>query len=77
MIAVILQSIEAMYIFHYIACFATIAMGAYLITMSFNGFKKDNLQSINKMAKEKKSETEIFEPFSRFNRTHAEVKQLS
>lgn len=76
-IAVILQFTVALLLLHYLACFISIAFVSYFIATTLNGFMKDDLQSINKMAKRKTSKSDIFEPFSRFVRSHAEIKELS
>lgn len=76
-IAVIIESVLFLRCVHYVACFLSIALTAFLFVASMNVFIKDGLQSINKMAKDKKSESDIVEPLSRMIRTNAEVKQLS
>lgn len=77
-VALILQFIFISYLLHYIACFVTLAFGAYLFATSINRSMKDNLHSISKIAKERKTkESDIFEQLSTFIHGHADIKQLS
>lgn len=76
-IAVILQCVVAFYLLHYLASFLSLGLGSYLLTASISEFMKDDLRSINKLAKHKKSKLDIFGPFSKFIRSHIEMKQLS
>lgn len=76
-IGVIVESLVAFYILYYLACFLSIALSAYVIADSINGFMKDDLQTINKMRKDEKFKSDILKSFSRFNRSYAEMKQLS
>lgn len=75
--AVILESVLALKLLHYEACFLSMALTALLLANLSNGLIKDGLQSINRMAKNKKTESDIIGPFSRMVRTNAETKQLS
>lgn len=77
LIAVVLQCSTAFHFLHYLACGMSIALGSNLIVTLMNGFMENDLKSINDMTKLKKSETDIFESFSQFIQSYAEVKQLS
>ena len=61
----------------YLACLISFALGAFLFLTSINGYMTDDLKSLNKMAKDKQSESDIFNQFSIFIRAHANIKQLS
>lgn len=76
-IAVILESMVAFNLLYFMACFLSIPLGSYFFVNSNNGLMKNDLESINKMANDKKSASDIFEPFSRFIRSYAETKQLN
>lgn len=76
-IAVILQFVIVFYFLHYVACFLSIALAAYLITNSISGFLNDDFQIINEMAKNKASESNILKPFSKLIFSITEIKQLS
>lgn len=76
-IAVIIQCLVTFYLLHYLTCFLSIPLGAYLIANSVNEFMEIDLKSINKMAKRENTKSAIFKPFSRFIRSNAEFKQLS
>lgn len=67
----------AFYLLHYLANFLSFALGAYLFANACSGFMKDDLKSINKLAKHRRSELDILGPFSKFIRLHVELKQLS
>lgn len=76
-VAVILESLILLQFLHYEACFLCFALGAFLFSASASGFIKDGLQSINEMAKNKKSGSDIIGPLSKVTRMHVEIKQLS
>lgn len=76
-IATILEILAAFNLLYYMSCILSIPLGSYFLMNSINRLMKKDLKSINKMAKDGKSESDIFESFSRFIRSHAEIKQLS
>lgn len=54
-----------------------LVFGAFLFVLSFAEDWKDDLRSLNKMARSKQAEMHIFVQVSEFIRTHSSVRQLS
>lgn len=77
LIAVILQCLMTFNLLLYATSLLSIALGIYLFVASANEFMENDLRSINKWAKQKKSASDILELFSRFIYSHVEIKQLS
>lgn len=55
----------------------TLALGAFLFTVSFTKVMIGDLKSINEMAKTKQSDADIFKQLSQFIRTQSDSQQLS
>lgn len=77
LIAVILQVAPLLISLHHVACLLSLALGAFLFTVTTEGFMKTDLKSIIKMANANKSESDIFEQLTSVVRTHGRLKQLS
>lgn len=58
-------------------CFMSLALGAYLFVTSINGYMKNDMKPINKVAKGKKSKLDISKQLSIIIREHTGIKQLS
>lgn len=76
-IAVVFQTIGISYVCHYLACFMSFTLGAYLYAATINRYMIDDLKSMNGIAKLKKSNSGILNQLFNFIRAHSECKQLS
>lgn len=75
--AVILQLILVKFPFKYIECFASLALGGFLLAAAQVENLKIKLCKFNQMANDKRSREHMYKKLSEFIRQHSIDKQLS
>lgn len=77
MVAVVAQLLWASFAFTYIGCVLALSFGCFMFSLAMIKILKNDLHSIDKMARDKNSRSDMYKKLCEFLETHANTKQLS